>query len=196
MRPSLRLWLAWVLASGIGGMVFARVARSVSLGAGGVVGDAAGPVAAEAVIGALVLGGIMLGIAAGQWLVIRRRVPWAGAWALSMVAGGTLGGALGLGVHASLATVAGEAARVAAAVVVGLAAYGSVQWLVLRRRVSRAGRYAATSTAALVAAVVGSTLLGVLFGDFSGSGLGGGIWGAVYGAVTGRGLIAAAARPA
>ena len=88
------LWLRWVLASALGGVVFARVARRVSMAAGNSVGD----VAAETVMGALALGGIMAGVVAA---VV--------ATALSGIALGELaGGGVGGGVFgAAYATVSG-----------------------------------------------------------------------------------------
>lgn len=181
-----RLWTRWVVASTLGGLVFASFVRLVSLAAGGAVGEAAGAVAAEAVVGALALGGIMLGIATGQWVVIRRHVVWAGPLWLSTSAGGALGGGAAFGILAWLTEGAGPGAAVAAAVVVGLAAFGAVQWLGLRRRISGPGRYAATGMAGLVAAVLVTAITGMLLGDLAGTGVGGGFFGAAYGAVTGR----------
>lgn len=181
-----RLWMQWVLASALGGLLFAFFVRSVSMAMGAAVGGAAGAVAAEAVVGALALGGIMLGIATGQWMVIRRQVGWAGALWLSTSAGGALGGAVAFGVLAGLTEAVGPGGAVAAAIVVGLAAFGAVQWLGLRRRISRPGRFAAASMAGLVAAVIVTALSGALLGDLAGTGIGGGFFGAAYGAVTGK----------
>lgn len=186
------MWTQWVVASALGGLVFAFFVRLVSMAAGSAVGDAAGAVAAEAVVGALALGGIMLGIATGQWVVIRRQVPWAGALWLSTSAGGVVGGAAAFGVLAGLTEASGAGGAVAAAVVVGLAAFGALQWLGLRRHISRPGRYAATGMAGLVAAVLVTAITGMLLGDLAGTGVGGGFFGAAYGVVMGRMPIAAA----
>ncbi|MDE2794220.1 MAG: hypothetical protein OXL34_05310 [Gemmatimonadota bacterium] len=184
-HEKLGLWLQWIGASAIGGFVFAVLARRVSMAAGGTIGDSFGPVAAEVVIGALALGGIMVGIAAGQWLVVRRSVAWAGWMVLAMVAGGMAGGATGFGVLQGLGGVDGGAFAVAVAVVAGLVALGGVGWLLLRGRASAVGRFAWRSMAAVVAAVAATGLSGIALGEYSGGGVGGAVFGAVYAGVTG-----------
>ena len=184
-QETLGLWLQWIGVSAIGGFVFAVVARRVSMGAGGIIGDSFGPVAAEVVIGALALGGIMVGIAAGQWLVVRRTVPWAGWMVLAMVAGGMAGGGAGFGVLQGLGGVDGGAFAVAVAVVAGLAALGGVGWLLLRSRAAAARRFAWRSMAAVVAAVAATGMSGIALGEYSGGGVGGAVFGAAYAAVTG-----------
>ena len=191
-QETLGLWLQWIAVSAIGGFVFAVVARRVSLGAGGIIGDSFGPVAAEVVIGALALGGIMVGIAAGQWLVVRRTVPWAGWMVLAMVAGGMAGGGAGFGVLQGLGGVDGGGLAVAVAVTVGLAAFVGVQRLLLRGRAPEAGRFAWRSMAAVVAAVAATGLSGVALGEYSGGGVGGAVFGATYAAVTGFVVIPSA----
>ena len=187
-----RLWTQWVVASALGGLVFAFVVRLVSTGAGGSVGESLGAMAAEVVIGASALGAIMLGIATGQWAVIRGRVAWAGSMWLATVAGGVLAGAAAFGVLAGLTDSVGPAIAVAAAVVLGLVAFGTTQWLGIRGRIDQAWGYSAAAMAGLVAAVVATGVSGVLMGEFAGTGLGGGIFGAAYGVVTGRTPIAVA----
>ena len=184
-QETLGLWLQWVGASAIGGFVFAVLARRVSMGAGGVIGDSLGPVAAEVVIGALALGGIMVGIGAGQWLVVRRSVPWAGWMVLAMVAGGMAGGGAGFGVLQGMGGEDGGALAVAVAVVAGLGALGGVGWLLLRGRTPEAGRLAWRSVGAVVVAVAATGLSGIVLGEYSGGGVGGAVFGAVYAAVTG-----------
>lgn len=179
------LWLRWVLAGALGGAAVAGTARRVSIAAGGSVWEVLGGVAGETVVGALALGGTMAGIAAGQWLVVRRRVAWARRLALGAVAAGAAAGGAGFGVLQGSARVAGDGGAVAAAVVVGLAVFGTVQRLVLRRAVPWAGRFAAASTAGVVAAVVATALSGFVLGDLAGGGAGGGVFGAAYAAVTG-----------
>ena len=183
VRTGLRL--RWVLSSALGGLLVARVARRVSIAAGGSVWETLGGVAGEAVVGALALGGIMAGIAAGQWLVVRRRLPWAARLAAGTVAGAAAGGGIGFGVLQGLTGIAGAGGAVAAAIIAGLAAFGAAKWLVLRRRVTEARRFAGASMAGLVAAVVATALSAFVLGDLAGGGAGGGVFGAVYATVTG-----------
>ncbi len=152
-------------------------------------GSVLGPVAAEAAVGALAMGGVFLGVALGQWLVIRRRVSWAGWLALATVLAGAAGGAAALSVLQGLTGAMGPAGSVAVAVVLGLAAFAMVHWYVLRGRISDAARFAALGVVALVAAVLGTALVGALAGDLAGQGIGGGALGAVYAAVIGRRTI-------
>ena len=189
------LWVRWVGASAIGGFVFAVAARRVSMAAGGSLGEALGPVAVEVLIGALALGGIMAGIAVGQWLVVGRRVAWALWRAAAMVDGGIAGGGAGFGVLQALGGVDGGGVAVAAAVIVGLAAFGGVGWLLLRGRVPGAGRLAAVNMAAVVVAVLATALSGIVAGEYSGGGLGGAVFGAAYAAVTGFVVIPGVAEP-
>lgn len=121
-----RLWVGWIAASTVGGWICAVFARRASIAAGGVVGDILGPIAAEAAVGALAMGGILLGVAAGQWLVIRARLSWAGRLALATTLAGTAGGATGLSVLQGLTGALGPAGSVAVAVVLGLAAFAVV----------------------------------------------------------------------
>ena len=183
------LWLQWTLASGVGAGVFASVARPVSMALGGGAGQAMGPIVAEAVTGALALGGVMLGIGIGQCLVVRRHISWAGLLVLAMAVGGAMGGAVGLGAWAAVTRVAGPAAGVAVAVVVGLVTFGIAQWFVLRRHLSWAGRWAAASIIGLVAATLGLVLIASVLGDGFGAEYGSGVaYGAAYGGVTGGAL--------
>ena len=155
-------------------------------------GNVLGPIAAEAAVGALTMGGILLGVALGQWLVIRGRVSWAGRLALATALAGAAGGAAALGMLQAVAGVAGEAGSVAVAVVPGLAAFWVVHWWVLKTRISAPGHFAALGVVALIAAVLGTALVGAIAGDLAGQGIGGGTLGAVYAAVTGRRVIGAA----
>ena len=179
-----RLWLRWIVGSAAGGFVFAVTVRRASTAAGDSVWEM-GPVVAEIVIGALALGGIMAGIAVNQWLVVRRRVSWAGWLAGGMVGGGIAGGGAAFGVLQGLGGEGGGGVAVAAAVIVGLAAFAGVQWLLLRGRVPEVGRFVWMSVAAVVAAVLATALSGIALGEYSGGGVGGAVFGAAYAAVTG-----------
>lgn len=174
--------------------MLAVLARPVSIAVGGGVGSVLGPIAAEAAVGALAMGGVMLGVAAGQWLVIRRHLPWAGRLARATVLAGAAGGAAALSALQGLTGVVGAGGGVAFAVAMGLAAFGMVHWWVLRDRTGEPERFAAMCVVGLVAAVLGTALVGALAGDLAGQGIGGGALGAVYAAVTGRKPIGEARR--
>lgn len=160
------LWLLWVAASGVGGAVGVVPAR--------IIGTAMG----EAVLGAAALGGILGAVATAQWLVMRRRLPWAGRWAAATVAGGLAAGAVALGLLDALSANGRETLGAVLGTFAGLGAFGTVQWLILRR-VAGAGWWMAASVAGLVAAgPLGVGVLGLFVGD-------GGGFGVVYGAITG-----------
>ena len=170
------LWGLWVLASAAGGALGVVPARAV------------GTTMGEAVLGAVALGGVLGAIAAGQWLVMRRRLSWAGWWAAAKVAGGLLGGAVALGVLDVVSATGRETLGAVLGILAGLSTFGTVQWLILRR-VTRAGGWVLVSILGLVAAgPVGVGVLGHLIGD-------GGGFGAMYGAITGARFATATARP-
>ena len=188
-----RLWWRWVGASALGAAGFAFAARPISLAVGGATGEALGAVAAESVTGALVLGGVMLGMATAQWLVGRHQVPNSARLAIANVGGAGTGGAVMLGGGSALSGVLG--AGVALGVAGGRATAGALQWRILNRRLSWARRWAASSVAGLL--LVGASL-GVL-GAAGGEAelLFGATFGAVCGAVTGREVVRAmTAQPA
>lgn len=165
-------WLLWVLASAAGGAVGVIPARLI------------GTTLGEAVLGAVALGGVLGAIGAGQWLVMRRWLPWAGWWMPATLAGGLAGGAVALGLLELLSTNGREALGAVLGIFGGLGAFGAVQWLVLRRA-TRAGWWVLASVAGLVlAGPLGVGALGRLLGD-------GGGFGAVYGAITGVRFVAA-----
>jgi hypothetical protein len=136
----------------------------------------------EAALGLVALGGMMGAIGIAQWLVLQRRVRWAGWWVLASVGGGAVGGAVTLGVWSALASFAGENLRAVVGMVLGLPVFGMAQWLVLRRQVSWARWLATSSTVALAAAPLGVVAIGTLFGGEVARGVG---FGAAYGAITG-----------
>ena len=166
------LWLAWVLASGVGGAVGVVPAR--------IIGTAMG----EAVLGAVALGGVLGAIATVQGLIMRRRLSWAARWATAKVVGGLVGGAVALGLLDVLSANGSETLGAILGTLTGLGAFGTVQWLILRR-VARAGWWVAASVAGLLAAgPLGVGVLGLLVGD-------GGGFGVVYGAITGARFVTA-----
>jgi hypothetical protein len=90
--------------------------------------------------------GIVPGIGVGilQWLVLRRRVSGAGWWVLASAAAGygILAGFIGYSESLSFGTLLSLTGVVA----LGGAAVGTLQWLVLRGKVSRAGWWVLAST--------------------------------------------------
>jgi hypothetical protein len=152
-HPGWAVWLYWVLASTVG-VVLGVAVREAVVGAVLVAVDRAVPLAGMpmvvavaviyAVIGAVV--GAVVGVM--QWVVLRRQVTRAGWWVLAS----TVGLAVGLVVALGLA-VAGAEVRAVAGAVAG-AVVGVMQWVVLRRQVTRAGWWVLATT--VVGAVVGA----------------------------------------
>ena len=126
------VWLQWVLATIVCGPV-----RDVVLPACiGTLGDLGGNVVGNTA------SGLVAGI--GQWLVLRRWLGRAGWWWVLATAGGDLLGAspliLGENLGGLIATIA-----------LGLVP-GTLQWLLLRRQVARAGWWVLASTVSVLAA--------------------------------------------
>ena len=185
-----RLWLWWVLASMVGWAVGGGLSGSLgSIQAGYVGGMTVGAAGAGAL----------------QWLVLRQRIAGAGWWVLAtLLSSAVVGGlivAVGLvGGKAWDATWSANPGRV----VVGLAGMGlfgtvlgALQWLVLRRRIARAGWWVlAGGVGWIMGAPVGAVLGGGLSAALGWAGSGSSDWaltwagvGAVYGAITGRVLV-------
>jgi len=169
--------------------LFAIVWAGVVLMVEGAEGRGAGR-ARSAVLGAVALGGVLGAVATAQWLIMRRRLPWAARWATGKVAAGLVGGAVALGLLDALSASGSETLGAVLGTLGGLGAFGTVQWLILRR-VAHAGWWVAASVAGLVAAgPLGVGVLGSLVGDGAG-------FGVVYGAITGaRFVTVAVPRPA
>ena len=180
-------WLQWVLASTVGVVV------GMFTGAIFVLGPYDGP--REPVGYGLV--GIVLGIVVGvlQWLVLRRRVSGAGWWVLASAAGGygTLQAGFmpfstslqSFGVYLSWTRV----------VALGGAVTGTLQWLVLRGQVSRAGWWVLASTVGwgLGVTVARAFPWGVDTADAVGALV---VTGAILGALTGGALVWLLRQPA
>jgi hypothetical protein len=178
-------WLGWVVASTVGIILGLILGFGLGLTIGGFDNE----------FGVLrtILGEFMFGAAIGfgvgilQWLVLRRRVSGVGWWVLASTAGlaGARGGAAALASGNS--EVLGSYAWLVAAMALGGAVTGILQWLVLRGKVSRAGWWVLASTVgwALGFAVMdaGAELVGV---DCI---LGALLPGPVLGAVTGGALV-------
>jgi hypothetical protein len=138
----------------------------------------------------------MLGAALGsvvsllQWLVLRRRVSRAVWWVLASTAGFAVAGGGGCGAavvafgYSEVLKGLGSLAVLGWTVVVALggAVTGILQWLVLRRHVSRAGWWVLAST-------VGCGLGMAVMGAFAVGGFVLAVGGAVLGAVTGGALV-------
>lgn len=174
------VWLQWAFASGLGGAVGFALADAVLQ----TFSEALYRAMAEIVIFGL------LGAAMGtlQWLVLRRHFSQAGWWVAASAMGGTLvgigGASYGSKVQVNLVIVYS---------LVGIT-LGALQWLVLRRRISRSGWWMVASLLgwALTVPVVRSLdRLGLMRGlsETIGLILGFGLAGTVVGIVTGGLLV-------
>ena len=179
------------------------MASAAGYAVGGLIEAAGGALAGVAVIGYVTAGGTVAAIL--QWPALRWHVsggrPWVAtgvvggrSWVATGVVGGVVVGAvsIALGVVAGLGAGAlgdadagrafgADVAGVSAAVLYG-AAVGVLQWRLLRRRFTRAGRWVLASA---VGWIVASLTAGVTEGI-----AGWAVLGAVYGAITGGVLVA------
>ncbi len=161
----------WVLASIVGWAV------------GSVVSDIGGDVVGEVwfdSVGLIVLGTSIGGM---QWLVLRRRVSWAGWWVLANIAGWTVGALVNLPLNLPLGLFPGWS--------VGLVVAGIFQWIVLRRQLSRATWWLLASFVAWAAGFSISVALPECRGPCSAA-----VLGAVIGAITGIALAWLLRQPA
>jgi hypothetical protein len=174
------VWLQWTLASGLGGAVGFALADAVL----NAFSEALYRAMAEIVIFGL------LGASMGtlQWLVLRRHFSQAGWWVAASAVGGTLVGSGG--------AFYGSKVQVNLVIVYGLVGIilGALQWLVLRRQISRLGWWVIASLLgwALAVPVVQSLdRLGLMRGlsETVGLILGIGLMGTVVGIVTGGLLV-------
>jgi hypothetical protein len=174
------VWLQWAFASGLGGAVGFALADAVLH----TFSEALYRATAEIVIFGL------LGASMGtlQWLVLRRHFSQAGWWVAASAVGGTL---VGIG-----GAFYGSKVQVNLVIVYGLVGIilGALQWLVLRRRISRSGWWMVVSVLgwALAVPVVQSLdRLGLMRGlsETIGLILGSGLVGMVVGIVTGGLLV-------
>jgi len=127
-------WLQWVLASTVG-MFVGYPVGAITLG--NVLGDW---------LGTLFFGtGLGIGVGVLQWLVLRRRVSGAGWWVLASAAGGY--GIVQAAPHMFSPSLSfGALLSYTPVVALGGAVTGTLQWLVLRGQVSRAGWWVLAST--------------------------------------------------
>jgi hypothetical protein len=188
------LWLHWVLATTagfiVGGFAAGAAAKAMIEAHGG---DVIGLTPWEgAAVGAVA--GLAIGI--GQWLVVRRRMARAGWWVLAMIVGWM--------VFDAVLAASGRSNPILGASGLALAAlaFAMMQWLVLRRGATQAGRWIVVSTAALTLACFAgiAVILAAQFGswfqlqptDFPSAipwGLAGMVMGPIYGAMTGAVLV-------
>ncbi|MCK4899229.1 MAG: hypothetical protein KAS38_10645 [Anaerolineales bacterium] len=129
-------WLQWVVASTVGMLLGFIVGFPLSFLVMDIVGERLGQS----------FGGIVIGIGVGvlQWLVLRRRISGVGWWVLTSAAGGLIIPVAFEGLSESLSF--GALMSFTGVVALGGAVAGTLQWLVLRGQVSRAGWWVLAST--------------------------------------------------
>jgi hypothetical protein len=178
-------WAKWILGTLVGGSVGLAVGGGLTfLVMNAVVGDSNIPTAAfvmaltigiVAGIGAII--GTVAGIGTAQWMVLRERVHRAGWWVLATAVGGVVGLAAGgfagwlvvVGLGGVESGFAGVIRVLTPALIVGMAVGGAVvgtaQWMVLRKRVRRAGWWVLASAVGMGASGVVSVVgVGVITG--------------------------------
>ncbi len=166
-----RTWLQWVLASAVSGAVTMTVTGDL------VRAGSADAAVVVAVFGLLI--GVSLGIT--QWLVLRRQVPRAYRWVLASALGGMVVGVLGLAMGEAVGGPFGGS-------VIG-AALGSMQWLVLRRSISRAYVWVLASIVGFALGLTAGEASGFAVEGSAGWLVGGSVQGVVVGAITGSALV-------
>lgn len=165
------------------------------------VGTALGLPRSSVVYPALLAGCALMGIVAGQWLVLRRASSWTRSLLLAEILGGMAGIVIAGASFAVLREVTGPDLAMGLPLTVGLIVFGVVQWLVLRARVLWAWRWALASVVGLASGLVGASVFTYFFGHIVGGVLGTQfgqfgaalframqdfLVGSLYGAVTGR----------
>jgi len=189
-QVGLGFWLQWVVAS--------TLAFSVNAAAIGVMGRLLGEIASVSI--GFALYGVTLVVVAFlpgflQWVILRQWVARAGWWVLVSGVGSFLGFlATGLGMNLAIGVAGGEDGStnvmfpgfgVAFAFAGALA--GSIQWIVLRSWVPRAGCWVPISSVSWV--VAGLAYLLLTRGNDVGIPIGGAVSGALSGCITGLGIV-------
>ncbi len=145
-----------------------------------------GSAALVVALGAGAFGGVAAGVAVAQVALLRPESQWLkGAdGCIGKLVAGALSGAAGLGTLAALAGDANSAGSAAIAIVVGIAVFPVVEWLVLRGRSRKAHSIVAFSLAGLVSGNLSTFVAESLWVGFAASWPGWGLFGATYAAVT------------
>ncbi len=177
-------WLGWVVASTVGFFVGFWLGFILGLI---IIGEDNGINLLRSILGYFMFGtsiGAMTGVL--QWLVLRGRVSKAGWWILASIPAGYgifLAGDIGIEESLNFGTLLSSIGVVA----LGGAVAGILQWLVLRRQVSRAGWWVLASTVGWALGVTVMDALEYMYGTPDDLQLV--VTGAVLGAVTGGALV-------
>jgi len=168
---SWRMWRQWLLANAAGGGVTLAVTGAMIR---------AGRIQTAVVVAVF---GLMIGasLGLGQWLVLRHQISQAFLWLLASVIGGTVSGVVGFAMGGAVGGPLGGA-------MIG-ASLGIMQWLVLRRRVSRSYLYLLASVIGFALGLSVGEVVGFTVGGPTGWLLGGTMFGIVAGAITGVALV-------
>lgn len=157
-------WLGWTAANAIGWAVGLTVMTAVQLAleaaSGGTLVEAEGGAVLESV------GNLLFGLAVGtmQWLALRRRVAGALWWIPATAGGFFLAGLVG----GALEDIGSAAGGFVISFGLGAAA-GTLQWLILRRQVRRAGWWVLASAILVFAGLIAGLLIAVtLTGEMPG----------------------------
>jgi hypothetical protein len=176
-----RFWLGWTAANAVGWAVGLTAMTVVQLAletaSGGVLVEAEGGAVLESV------GNLLFGLAVGamQWSALRWRLVGARWWIPATAAGFFLAGLVGGALEDSGSAAGGFV------VSFGLGATaGTLQWLILRRQVRRAGWWVLASTILVFAGLIAGLLVAMaLTGEGPGVSVSGAAFAAVAGAVFG-----------
>lgn len=135
-------WLLWVVASTVGmfvGLILTFFLYSVYYAGLGFESSFAYDMLATGF-------GIGIGVGISQWLVLRRRVSHVGWWVLANTAAGFAIMLAGFAGYSEPLKSFSEFLSFTGVIVLGGAVTGIFQWLILRRKVSKAGWWVLAST--------------------------------------------------